>query len=272
VRIPNLIMQGLIAGAVLFIPAEAFAEKEDAEKRNVTADQNNQSELKQDQATDHIPKQAERKENVSRPEVSEAKPQKSKEKTRVSNGSEKSTEVRQTNPAAVKTESPQKKENTNGIKKSVPQGQLKKNVPIKQSVKKKAETSSYIHTEAPKNKSVLPYMLTEDQKEKKSLKRKNKEQLKKLVPKLPIDIPSEKIPVQPASKAIPVNAGQSSSHSTSGKDVGNGAAASASFKANLVLPLIFTDSEKVSVYFSRMDLLRSQWVNAPPSRPPETAL
>jgi hypothetical protein len=271
VRIPNLILQGLIAGAILFIPNEVFAEKENAEKRNSAAEENSQSALKQ---KNENPEQAERKEIESKPDVSEVKPRKTKGNTPISKGSEKSAEVRQTKPAAAKAKSSQKAKYTNGVKKSVPQGLLKKNVPIDQPVKKKAETSKYIITETSINKSELPKVMTEDKKEKKAVlqKGKKKELHIRSVPKLPIDLPSKKIPENPASKAMPATAGQSSSHSSSVKDGGNGAASLASFKASLILPLIFADSEKVSVYFSRMDLLRSQWVNAPPSRPPEIAL
>jgi hypothetical protein len=267
-------MQGLIAGAILFIPSEVFAEKNDEDKRNSAAEQKTQSDLKQDNAKADIPEQESIKENVSKPEVSEAKPQKMKGDTSVSKGSEKSGEVRRTNPAAEKNRSSQQTKYSNGLKKSVPQGQLKKNVPINQPEKKKAETSKYIHTETPINQSVLPEVTAEDE-QKKNLflsKRKINEQREKAVSKLPIRFPSKELPQQPDSKAIPLTAGQSSSHSSSSKDAGNGGAPLANVKANLVLPLIFADSEKVSVYFSRMDLLRSQWVNAPPSMPPETAL
>jgi hypothetical protein len=268
-------MQGLIAGAILFIPGEVFAEKNNEEKQNSAAEQKtqNQSDLKQENAKADIPEREPQKENVSKPEVSEETPKKMKGDTSNANGSEKRYEAREKN-AAEKSKSSQQTKYSNGLKKSVPQGQLKKNVPINQPEKKRAETSKYVHTETPKNQSVLPKVMAED-KQKKNLflsKRKINEQREKAVSKLPIRFPSKELPQQPDSKAIPLTAGQSSSHSSSSKDAGNGGAPLANVKANLVLPLIFADSEKVSVYFSRMDLLRSQWVNAPPSMPPETAL
>jgi hypothetical protein len=274
VRIPNLILLGWIAGAILFIPTEVFAEQDQAEKRNSAAEQKSNSNLKQEKAKENIPVQAERKENVSKPEVSEANLKKAKDNTALSKGSEKKAKTRKTNIAAEKARSSQKTKYSNGVKNSVPRGQLKKNVPIRQPGKKKAETSKYIITETPINKSVLPEETAEDvQKKKLFLSKKDvQDQRGKAVSKLPIELPSNELPKQPASKAIPLTAGQSSSHSSSGKDAGNGAPSLASFKASLILPLIFAESEKVSVYFSRMDLLRSQWVNAPPSMPPETAL
>jgi hypothetical protein len=275
VRIPSIIMQGLIAGAILFIPGEVFAEKNNEEKQNSAAEQKtqNQSDLKQENAKADIPEREPQKENVSKPEVSEETPKKMKGDTFNANGSEKRYEAREKN-AAEKSKSSQQTKYSNGLKKSVPQGQLKKNVPINQPEKKKAETSKYIHTETPINQSVLPDVTAEDEQKKKLFlsKKKNNEQREKAVSKLPIELPSKELPVQPDTKAIPLTTGQSSSHSSSSKDAGNGGAPLANVKANLVLPLIFADSEKVSVYFSRMDLLRSQWVNAPPSMPPETAL
>ncbi|RZT16384.1 hypothetical protein [Fictibacillus sp. BK138] len=276
-RIPSIIMQGLIAGAILFIPNEVFAEKNNEEKQNSAAEQKtqNQSDLKQENAKVDIPEREPQKENVLKPEVSEASPKKLKGDTSNYHGSEKSYEAREKNAAAEKSRSSQQTKYSNGLKKSVPQGQLKKNVPINQPEKKKAETSKYVHTETIKDQSVLPKVTAEEEQNKKlfSSKRKNKEQQrKKVVSKLPNRLPSKELPQQPDSKAIPLTAGQSSSHSSSSKDAGNGGLPLANVKANLVLPLIFADSEKVSVYFSRMDLLRSQWVNAPPSMPPETAL
>lgn len=270
-------MQGLIAGAILFIPNEVFAEKNNGEKQNSAAEQKTQnpSDLKQENAKADIPKRESHKKNVSKPKVSEAAQKKMKGDTSNANGSEKRYEAREKNAAAEKSGSSQQTKYSNGLKKSVPQGQLKKNVLINQPEKKKAETSKYLHTETPKNQSVLPEITAEDKQKKKlfSSKRKIKEQQReKAVSKLPIKFPSKKLPQQPDSKAIPLTAGQSSSHSSSSKDAGNGGAPLANVKANLVLPLVFADSEKVSVYFSRMDLLRSQWVNAPPSMPPETAL
>jgi hypothetical protein len=274
VRIPSIIMQGLIAGAILFIPGEVFAEKNNEDKQNSAAEQKTQSDLKQDNAKADIPNRESLKENVSKPEVSEAKTKKMKGDTSSSKGSEKRYEAKEKNAAAEKNRSSQQTKYSNGLKKSVPQGQLKKNVPINQPEKKRAETSKYIHTETRINQSVLPEVTAEDEQKKKLLlsKKKIKEQREKAVSKLPIELPSKELPVQPDTKAIPLTAGQSSSHSSSSKDAGNGGAPLANVKANLVLPLIFADSEKVSVYFSRMDLLRSQWVNAPPSMPPETAL
>lgn len=278
-RIPSIIMQGLIAGAILFIPGEVFAEKNNEDKQNSAAEQKqktqNQSDLKQEDAKDNIPERESHKGNVSKPEVSEANSKKMKGDTSSSKGSEKRYEAREKNAAAEKSKTSQQTKYSNGLKKSVPQGQLKKNVPINQPEKKTADTSKYIHTETPENQSVLPEITAEDEQKKKlfSSKRKIKEQQReKAVSKLPIKLPSKELPQQPDSKAIPLTAGQSSSHSSSSKDAGNGGAALANVKANLVLPLIFADSERVSVYFSRMDLLRSQWVNAPPSMPPETAL
>ncbi|MFE1245968.1 hypothetical protein ACFW35_17795 [Fictibacillus sp. NPDC058756] len=273
-RIPSIIMQGLIAGAILFIPGEVFAEKNNEDKQNSAAEQKTQSDLKQDNAKADIPDRESLKENVSKPEVSEAKTKKMKGDTSISKGSEKRYEAKEKNAAAEKNRSSQQTKYSNGLKKSVPQGQLKKNVPINQPEKKRAETSKYIHTETRINQSVLPEVTAEEEQKKKLLlsKKKIKEQREKAVSKLPIELPSKELPVQPDTKAIPLNAGQSSSHSSSSKDAGNGGAPLANVKANLVLPLIFADSEKVSVYFSRMDLLRSQWVNAPPSMPPETAL
>jgi hypothetical protein len=276
VRIPSIIMQGLIAGAILFIPGEVFAEKNNEEKQNSATEQKtqNQSDLKQENAKADIPEREPQKENVSKPEVSEETPKKMKGDTSNANGSEKRYEAREKNAAAEKSKSSQQTKYSNGLKISVPQGQLKKNVPINQPEKKKAETSKYIHTETPINQSVLPDVTAEDEQKKKLFlsKKKNNEQGEKAVSKLPIELPSKELPVQPDTKAIPLTTGQSSSHSSSSKDAGNGGAPLANVKANLVLPLIFADSEKVSVYFSRMDLLRSQWVNAPPSMPPETAL
>jgi hypothetical protein len=269
-------MQGLIAGAILFIPGEVFAEKNNEEKQNSAAEQKtqNQSDLKQENAKADIPERESQKENVSKPEVSEGTPKKMKGDTSNSNGSEKRYEAREKNAATEKSKSSQQTKYSNGLKKSVPQGQLKKNVPINQSEKKRAESSKYVHTETPKNQSVLPEVTAEDEQKKKLFlsKRKINEQREKAVSKLPIKLPSKELPQQPDSKAIPLTAGQSSSHSSSSKDAGNGGVPLANVKANLVLPLIFADSEKVSVYFSRMDLLRSQWVNAPPSMPPESAL
>lgn len=95
---------------------------------------------------------------------------------------------------------------------------------------------------------------------------------KKAVSKLPQNLPFKPVPKHQDSKAIPATSGQGSSHSSTNTDGGTGTASLANVKANLVLPLIFAESEKVSVYFNRMDLLRSQWVNAPPSKPPEKAL
>ena len=275
-RIPSIIMQGLIAGAILFNPNEVFAEKNNEEKQNSAAEQKtqNHSDLKQENAKADIPKRGSHKENVSKPKISEATSKKMKGDTSNSNGSEKSYEAREKNAAAEKSRSSQQTKYSNGLKKSVPQGQLKKNVPINQSEKKRAETSKYVHTETPKNQSVLPEIKVEDKQKKKlfSSKKKSKVQREKAISRLPIELPSKELPQQPDSKAIPLTAGQSSSHSSSSKDAGNGGAPLTNVKANLVLPLIFADSEKVSVYFSRMDLLRSQWVNAPPSMPPETAL
>lgn len=275
-RIPSIIMQGLIAGAILFIPGEVFAEKNNEEKQNSAAEQKtqNQSDLKQENAKADIPERESNKKNVLKPEISKATSKKMKGDTSNSNGSEKRYEAREKNTAAEKSRSSQQTKYSNGLKKSVPQGQLKKNVPINQPDNKKVETSKYIHTETLENQSVLPEIKAEDKQKKKDFlaKRKIDEQRNKAVSKFPIKLPSQELPQQPDSKAIPLTAGQSSSHSSSSKDAGNGGAPLANVKANLVLPLIFADSEKVSVYFSRMDLLRSQWVNAPPSMPPETAL
>ncbi len=271
-RIPNLIMQSLIAGAVLFIPAEVFAEKETAAKRNPAAEQNNQVAVQQGKAKEQTPeqttKQAE-KESVTQP--SEVNHKKADVNRPDSKGSKRSSEVRQANPVGVsKQKTVQNTKNSSGIKKSVPQRQSEKNVPIKQPHVKQAETTKVIHRKSPLIKTEVPKETVKGQGKNSVLKNEKVKviQQKKAVAKLPQNLPFKSVPKQQDSKAIPVTSGQGSSSSTT-TDGGTGTASLANVKANLVLPLIFAESEKVSVYFNRMDLLRSQWVNAPPSKPPE---
>lgn len=277
-RIPNLIMQSLIAGAVLFIPAEVFAEKENTEKRNPAAERNRSAVEQGNQAAEQLPEQAEKQteptEKVSRPQPSLTDDKQAKVTRPDSKGSQKSSEVRQKN-AAAETKPSQKTQNQSGIKKQVPQRPSKKNVPMNQSQIKKAETSEkVIHRKAPLSKSALSEETVKKYNGKKFTAKKDTEKSlpKKAVTKSPQQRPSHPVSKHPISKAIPAASSQSSSPSSSNTDVGTGNASLANFKANLVLPLIFAENERVSVYFSRMDLLRSQWVNAPPSKPPEAAL
>ncbi|MFG6495896.1 hypothetical protein P8610_11090 [Fictibacillus sp. UD] len=271
-RIPNLIMQSLIAGAVLFIPAEVFAEKETA-KQNPAAEQNAQSavqpEKAKEQTSERTTKQPEKKSKTQHSDVNIKKAEVNRPDSK---GSERSSEVRQANPAGVsKQKTVQHTKNSSGIKKSVPQRQSEKNVPIKQPQVKKAETTKVIHRKSPLTKKELSKETVKEQSKNGVLNNERVKvmQQKKAVSKLPQNLPFKPDPKHQDSQAIPATSGQGSSHSSTNTDGGTGTASLANVKANLVLPLIFAESEKVSVYFNRMDLLRSQWVNAPPSKPPE---
>ncbi|MCM3720157.1 hypothetical protein [Fictibacillus phosphorivorans] len=276
-RIPSIILQGLIAGAILFIPNEVFAEKNNDEKSNSSAEikTQNLSYLKQGNSKTNSSKPEALEGNVLNPNASSNVSKRMKGFTTGSNGSEKRYEASKKNTADTGKKSSQQAKNSNGLKNSVPPGQLKKNVSINQPEKKRAETSKNVHTETTIKQSVLPEKGVREKQKKEQVVSKKKIEVQplKAVSRLPVKLPSKGFPQQPDSKATPVTAGQNSSHSSSStKDAGNGGTALANVKAHLVLPLIFADSEKVSVYFSRMDLLRSQWVNAPPSMPPEKAL
>ncbi|MBH0158751.1 hypothetical protein IHV10_20410 [Fictibacillus sp. 5RED26] len=282
-RISNLIMQGLIAGAVLFIPAEAFAEKEDVEKRNQNAERNNQQIVQQAKATDRVPVQATKPVGTAL----KTNPSESKDKAELNKPQSKDSEKRSETklPKQVpfsKQKSSQHANYRSGVKKSDPKRQTKELVPMKQTEKlnqaersdlKKAELSSAIHRKTVVNKSASI-------KESVKVLKKNSAPLKENVSQPPMEEDfsplsnkeSSKVPTHLVSKVIPATTGQGSSSSTNHTDGGAGTTSFANFKASLMLPIIFEDGEKVSVYFGRMDLLRSQWVNAPPGRPPESAL
>ncbi len=276
-------MQGLIAGAVLFIPAEVFAEKEDAEKRNQNAERNNQQVVQQDKVTDRVPVQAIKPVGTAL----KTKPTESKDKAELNKSqpkdSEKRSETKLHKQVPIsKQKSSQNANYRSGVKKSDPNRQTKELVPMKKTEKvnqaersdlKKAESSSAIHRKTVINKSVSI-------KESVKVLKKNSAPLKENVSQPPMEEgfsplsnkESSKVPTHPVSKVIPATTGQGSPSSTNHTDGGAGTTSLANFKASLMLPIIFEDGEKVSVYFGRMDLLRSQWVNAPPGRPPESAL
>jgi hypothetical protein len=281
-RISNLIMQGFIAGAVLFIPAEVFAEKEDVEKRNQNAERNNQQIVQQAKVTDRVPVQATKPVGTAL----KTNPTESKDKAELnkpqSKDSKKRSETKLPKQVPIsKQKSSQHANYRSGVKKSDPKRQTKELVPMKQTEKlnqaersdlKKPESSSAIHRKTVVNKSASI-------KESVKVLRKNSAPLKENVSQPPMeenfsplsDKESSKVPTHLVSKVIPATTGQGSSSSTNHTDGGAGTSF-ANFKASLMLPIIFGDGEKVSVYFGRMDLLRSQWVNAPPGRPPESAL
>ncbi|ANC75740.1 hypothetical protein ABE65_002350 [Fictibacillus phosphorivorans] len=277
-RISNLIMQGLIAGAVLFIPAEVFAEKEDVEKRNQNAEQNNQQIVQQDKVTDRVPVQATKQKGTAL----RAKPTESKGKAELAKPQSKRSETKLKQVPISKQKNSQNANYRSKVKKSDSQRQSKEHVPVKQTERviqaersefKKTESSSAIHRQTVVNKSV-PKKESVKVLRKKPIPLKEKvshPQMKKDVSPLP-NKKSSKVPSHPVSKVIPAATGQGSSSPTNQSDSGSGTASFANFKASLMLPIIFEDGEKVSVYFGRMDLLRSQWVNAPPGRPPENAL
>ena len=278
-RISNLIMQGLIAGAVLFIPAEVFAEKEDVEKRNQNAERNNQQIVQQDKVTDRVPVQAAKQVGTAL----RAKPTESKGKAGLNKPQSKRSETKLLKKVPISKQKNSRNANYRSkVKKSVPQTQTKEHVPVKQTERviqverselKKSESSSAIHRKTVLNKSVPKKELVKVLRKKPTpLKEKvSHPQMKKDVSPLS-NKKSSKVPPHPVSKVIPAATGQGSSSPTNHLDGGSGTASFANFTASLMLPIIFEDGEKVSVYFGRMDLLRSQWVNAPPGIPPEKAL
>jgi hypothetical protein len=282
-RISNLIMQGLIAGAVLFIPAEVFAEKEDVEKRNQIAERNNQQIVQQDKVTDRVPVQATKQVGTAlrtKPTESKGKVELDKPQSKDS-GKRSKTKVPKQVPIS-KQKSSQNANYRSGVKKSDPKRQTKELVPMRQTEKvnqaersdlKKAESSSAIHRKTVVNKSVSINQSVKVLKKKHApIKEKvSDSRLKKDLSPFS-NKESSKLPTLPVSKGIAATTGQGSSSPSNHTDGGAGTTSFANFKANLVLPIIFEDGEKVSVYFGRMDLLRSQWVNAPPGRPPEKAL
>ncbi|KZE64928.1 hypothetical protein AWM68_09785 [Fictibacillus phosphorivorans] len=270
-RIPNLIMQSLIAGAVLFIPAEVFAEKEPAAKQNPAAEQNSQQAGQQGKAKEQSSEPAtKQQERMAKTQSSEVVRKKADATRPDSKGSEVSSEVRKVKPSAVsKQKTVPDTKNVRSVKKPVPQRHIEKNVPIKQPQIKQAETTNVLHRKLPLTHAEMLKETVTEQREKGVSKNKKVIQQKNAVSKLPQKLPFKPNPKPQDSKAIPATSGQGSSQSSTNTDGGTGATSLANVKANLVLPLIFADNEKVSVYFNRMDLLRSQWVNAPPSKPPE---
>jgi hypothetical protein len=283
-RIRNLIMQGLIAGAVLFIPAEVLAEKEDVEKRNQNAERNNQQILQQNKVTDRVPVEAPKQVGTG----FQTKQTESKDKAELNKpefkGSEKRSETKLSKRQVPisKQNNSRNANNRSGVKKSNPQRQTKEQVQMKKTERvnraeqpdyKKAESSNVIHRKTVVKKSVPKIESVKVFKKKHA---PSKEKVSSLPLKKDLspfsNKESSKEPALPVSKAIPVTTGQGSSSPSNHTDGGAGSTSFANFKANLVLPIIFEDGEKVSVYFGRMDLLRSQWVNAPPGRPPEKAL
>ncbi len=277
-RISNLIMQSLIAGAVLFIPVEVFAEKEDVEKRNQTTERSNQKSVQQGKTTDRVPVRATKQLGTEL----KTKPSEVKDKKPEIKGSEKRSETKLSKQVSIsKQKNSQNANDRIRVKKSVPQRQTKEHVPMKQTERvnqdrshlKKAESSIAIHRKTVIHKS-LSLKETEKVLKMKPIPLKengSRPQVKKDASPLSNN-GSSKVPTHPVSKVIPATTGQGSSPPTNQTDGGAGTASLANFKASLVLPIIFEEGEKISVYFSRMDLLRSQWVNAPPARPPENAL
>ncbi|WNB91644.1 hypothetical protein [Bacillus sp. NEB1478] len=275
-RIRNLFIQGLIAGAVLFIPTAVFAEKgeqgrsqPDAQQHGQFTAQSKQSSEQNRQTNDERNKSTERSNNKN---VSASKAQKSPEKQHVQ-VKRKQSEVSKTK---LSQQSRQQNENEHNKLKRQQIIQLPNAAPV---VHKRI-----ISTPSTKQPSVKPEKMTaaknrmvnESKKatlpaERSTSNPVHGEQIKR-VQKIPLDFPLDKSTEQPDTTVIPVNAGQNSTHSSQTNDGGMGAANIASIKASLSLPVIFQDGEKVFVYFSRLDLLRSQWVNAPPSKPPKSAL
>jgi hypothetical protein len=267
-RIPNLIMQGLIAGAVLFIPAEVFAEKGNAEEHKDAAVQNSQA--GQNHTT--VSNQPQKAQPDRKPDLPVQAAKKKEVKQHAATGSVRSNQVRASSPERKKSAPNQSQRPSVKEEKNIHSRHENKNVPSKSPDVKPGKMAKPIHKKPSlKLKTVnslkgSSVSFSEKKKEKETgVKQAEKTE------KIPQKVPYNKVPDYPASKVIPAPAGQTSSHSTSASDGGSGVSA-ASFKASMALPLIFEGGQKVDVYFGRLDLLRSQWVNAPPAQPPESAL
>ncbi|MDR7074595.1 hypothetical protein [Fictibacillus barbaricus] len=283
-RIRNLFIQGLIAGTVLLIPTAVFAEKGEHGNHQSNAQQNKQFTTQSKQTSERNSSRYEHKQTVKRSNtknVSASKPQfKNRAVKQPVQGSQRHSVPNQTKSFQ---QNRQRNMNDHNDLKENQRNQLSV-VESKPAIHKRT-TPLPIHTEKPfvkpENKSVQTIVKN---------KRMDKEDHETQVPavnskkitvhaehiqgvqKVPLDRPFEKDPETQDTKVIPVNSGQNSTHSSQTNDGGGGASNYASIKASLGLPIIFQSGEKVFVYFSRLDLLRSQWVNAPPSKPPKSAL
>jgi hypothetical protein len=270
VRIPNLIMLGLIAGAVLLIPEEVFAEKgiASAGARNEAADQSNKS-GQNHRTAEALPEQAANAATPDRPDA--AKDSKAEENP--VDASEKSRQVRASNPVIEKPAPVDKQKHSSQDKKNSHAKQNNKNVPSKNQRVKQGEAADSIHKKPSDRKKVrvrtdeAPTPAVSS-----TVQVQNGDKRIDDPRNIPVNFPSHQVPDYPASKVLPAPVGQTSSHSITWSDGGSGAANAASFKASLAVLEVIKDGEKGYVYFSRMDLLRNQWVNAPPAPPPEQAL
>ncbi|MGG1573248.1 hypothetical protein [Fictibacillus sp. NRS-1165] len=92
---------------------------------------------------------------------------------------------------------------------------------------------------------------------------------RKKVPSKPLKPFSEKIPVNPSSKVILPGAPPSSGHAGHNGDSGGQASSLFTFKAYIMDSDRVTGSSAMLLCALNKDFLKSQWVNAPPSQPPE---
>jgi hypothetical protein len=269
-----------MASAVLFIPTAVFADKGDHGKQQTATEHNSPSAFRDKHENRNMSERTNFRNNDNRRSVKQTYNRKySTPRAHQDNRSEKRVQNRRQQTDAQKTNPSQQKRRWNTDHQNVPQ--RKWNAPETQ----KGGTTKSIHIEKPLHKPEIksvkaPFLpkkpAGEEIKKTTSISvssKSNAENTKRnQTVQVPIDRPLEKVPDNPDAKVIPMNSGQSSSHSSQSTDGGMGTPTIANIKASLALPIIFNDGEKVLVYFSRLDLLRSQWVNAPPSKPPKSAL
>jgi hypothetical protein len=279
-RIRNLVIQGLIASAILLLPTAVFADRGDLGREQHSSGQqnrdydNNRSHDNQTRYRNEG-KTAEHRENNNNDTAANA---------RYQNRSEKHVQTRWQN-SNVHQQQPGASQQIRRWHNNKNESDTNNNdVSRRTTERQKENTSKQIHKTTTLPKPVSKPVIKPIQSKATVVKEKKKAGLTNALPKhridkarriqtvqsIPIDRPLEKVPENPDGKMLPVNISQSSTHTSN--DGGYGAGSNGSMKASIALPIIFYDDEQVMVYFSRLDLLRSQWVNAPPSTPPKAAL
>ncbi|MFC7373582.1 hypothetical protein ACFQPF_18215 [Fictibacillus iocasae] len=257
-RISSLVIQGLVAGTILFLPSVAFADKgidsgEQERGRSGFAKQNENAANKPappgKSVSDQV-KSAERKQvPAKRPAGHKGPKQKSVPES-----------VKQAAPAS---QNAKKKEQP--IKKQV-QAQPKK-IPANDSLHKQSVTAAKRVPLQPLEEAQATIVPQSNKKvEVKKAQVIFSVPAKKRVP-VPVPIKSSSIPQDQAVLVQTLQTLQASS-----KDKEQGGKSSLFMKGMLMFSEKEDENEPLPSFFSRLDLLRNQWVNAPPSEPPRFAL
>ncbi|WP_062238602.1 hypothetical protein [Fictibacillus sp. FJAT-27399] len=271
---------GAAAAALLFLPQQVSAAKE-----NQHSLQQPQQKLEKVQKVNRVAEEKDQQTKNSRKTVKNIPHQ--KENTTpakpIRNHKEK------VNKRAVPSHRPVKAEKAPQKTKTLPptpaasrqpernKGDFKKAVqPVKPIQQKKKDMKPAVTRPSGKEKievqkevSPVSSIKKESRQAKKAAEHKEPRNHLEKVPSSPLKPLSKKIPVNPSSKLILPGASPSSGHSGSNGDSGGQSSTLFTFKAYIMDSDRITGSSAKLLGASNRDFLKSQWVNAPPSQPPE---